>query len=159
MRRLGDQAGAERHSVNDPALPWTARQLNGAAGLLAASVLADSAVEHWRGSFEDRAMYVPLAMATLNLLVSGHGIGDRRSSTHRLRGAIYLLGSVTGLVGAGFHMHNITKRPGGLSWLNLFYGAPVGAPIALLLSGLMRQTARLGAQWRLGLGAVGHVAI
>ncbi|HET7879642.1 MAG TPA: hypothetical protein VFL55_02080 [Acetobacteraceae bacterium] len=115
--------------------------MNGAAGLLAASVLADSAVEHYRGSFENRAMYVPLAMATLNVLVSGHGIGDRRSGAHALRGASYVLGAITGLIGAGFHIYNVTKRPGGLSWINLFYGAPIGAPIALLLSGVMGMAA------------------
>ena len=33
-----------------------ARRLNRAAGLLAVSVLADSAVEHYRGSFKNKAM-------------------------------------------------------------------------------------------------------
>ena len=29
------------------------------------------------------------------------------------------------------------SRPGGFSWQNLFYGAPLGAPMAILLSGLL----------------------
>jgi hypothetical protein len=33
------------------------------------------------------------------------------------------------------------KRPGGLSWINLFYAAPVGAPVALLLAGLLGRGA------------------
>lgn len=37
------------------------RRLNGSAAMLALSVLADSAVEHYRGSFQNRAMYTPLA--------------------------------------------------------------------------------------------------
>ena len=37
-----------------------ARRLNRAAGTLAVSVLADSAIEHYRGSFENKAMFTPL---------------------------------------------------------------------------------------------------
>ena len=42
----------------------------------------------------------------------------------------------TGLIGLGFHTYNILKRPGELDALNLFYGAPIGAPAALTLAGL-----------------------
>jgi hypothetical protein len=42
----------------------------------------------------------------------------------------------TGLGGFGFHTYNLKKREGGLSLLNLFYGAPLGAPWAITLSGL-----------------------
>ena len=44
-----------------------ARGLNRAAGMLAASVLMDSAVEHYRGSFHNKAMYAPLASSALSL--------------------------------------------------------------------------------------------
>ena len=43
--------------------------------------------------------------------------------------------------GTGFHLYNITKRPGGVSWHNLFYAAPIGAPMALLLSGALGAVA------------------
>lgn len=118
-----------------------ARRLNRAAGLLAASVLADSAVEHYRGSFENRAMYAPLLASALSLAVSGHGVGDRRSSAHAVRDATYVAAGVTGLIGTCFHIYNVAKRPGRLSWPNLFYGAPLGAPMALLLSGLLGYAA------------------
>src|SRR6476619_1253675 len=61
-----------------------ARRLNKAAGILATSVLADSAVEHYRGAFENRAMYVPLAVGALSLAASGHGVSDRRVGAHAL---------------------------------------------------------------------------
>ncbi len=118
-----------------------ARRLNRAAGILATSVLADSAVEHYRGSFENRAMYVPLVVGALSLAVSGHGVGDRRTGAHAVRDTVYAIAGATGLAGTGFHLYNITKRPGGFSWLNLFYAAPIGAPMALLLSGLLGFTA------------------
>jgi hypothetical protein len=118
-----------------------ARRLNRAAGLLATSVLADSAVEHYRGSFENKAMYTPLLVAALTLVASGHGVGDKRPDAHKVRDSIYGIAGVTGLIGTGFHLYNIAKRPGGFSWLNLFYSAPIGAPFALILAGVLGVTA------------------
>jgi len=118
-----------------------ARRLNRAAGLLATSVLTDSAVEHYRGSFQNRAMYAPLITSALTLAISAHGVGDERSGAHVIRDTVYALAGLTGTVGTGFHVYNIGKRPGGFSWLNLFYGAPLGAPFALVLSGLLGFTA------------------
>ena len=128
-------------SERRPAPGSAARELNLGAALLALAVLADSAVEHYRGSFHNRAMYVPLASATLALAGSLHGTMDRRAARHPARDAIYALAAVTGVVGLGFHAYNINKRPGGWSWLNLFYAAPIGAPFALTLSGILGRGA------------------
>lgn len=118
-----------------------ARQLNLSSALLALSVLADSGIEHYRGSFQNRAMYTPLAVATVTLGASLLGTTDRRPQRHRTRDSIYALAAVTGLAGFAFHAYNITKRPGGFSWLNLFYAAPLGAPGALVLAGLLGKGA------------------
>jgi hypothetical protein len=118
-----------------------ARQLNLGAALLAVAVLADSAVEHYRGSFQNRAMYAPLGSAALALAGSLHGTLDPRAHHHRGRDAIYALAAATGLAGLGFHAYNIGKRPGGWSWLNLFYAAPIGAPFALTLAGFLGRGA------------------
>lgn len=112
-------------------------RLNRASGTLAASVLLDSAIEHYRGSFKNRAMFTPLAVSSLSILVSLHGTADRRAVVHGARDASYALAAATGIVGTGFHLYNILKRPGGWSWQNLFYAAPIGAPMALTLSGLL----------------------
>ena len=118
-----------------------ARQLNLGAALLALAVLADSAVEHYRGSFHNRTMYAPLASAALALAGSVHGTMDRRAARHPVRDTIYALAAATGIAGLGFHAYNINKRPGGWSWLNLFYAAPIGAPFALTLSGFLGRGA------------------
>lgn len=136
--RLGFRNPVEKRL---PASVVAARRLNRAAGLLATSVLADSAVEHYRGSFENRAMFAPLAAAALTLAVSGHGVTDNRAGAHAVRDTIYTLAGCTGLIGTGFHIYNVGKRPGGFSWLNLFYAAPIGAPFALVLAGLLGFTA------------------
>jgi len=121
--------------------PIESRQLNLSSALLALSVLADSGIEHYRGSFQNRAMYTPLAVATLTLGASLFGVADRRPQGHDARDSIYLLAAATGFVGLAFHAYNIGKRPGGLSWHNLFYAAPIGAPIALVLAGLLGKGA------------------
>ncbi|MFM0642835.1 hypothetical protein PQR14_00775 [Paraburkholderia bryophila] len=119
----------------------TSRTFNHSSALLALSVLADSAMEHYRGSFDNPAMYTPLVCATLSLLAGLHGGRDSQQHAHQVRHAIYLGAAVAGIAGTGFHLYNITKRPGGWSWNNLFHAAPVGAPMALLLSGALGAVA------------------
>ena len=120
-----------------PATVVAARRLNRAAGTLALSVLLDSGVEHYRGSFKNKAMFIPLVISSLALAVSLHGTADRRRSAHIVRDASYALAAATGVIGTGFHFYNVGKKVGGFSWQNLFYGAPLGAPMAVLLSGLL----------------------
>jgi hypothetical protein len=114
-----------------------ARSFNRSSALLAWSALADSAIEHYRGAYANPAMFVPLAAGTLSLLAGIHGGADRLASTHSLRRAIYLAAAGVGIAGTGFHLYNVTKRPGRFSWHNFFYGAPLGAPMSLLLSGAL----------------------
>jgi hypothetical protein len=113
------------------------RKLNLSSALLALSVLADSGVEHYRGSFQNRLMYLPLGVSAATLAASLFGVFDAREKSHIARDILYGLAALTGAAGLGFHGYNIMKRPGGLSWGNLFYAAPVGAPVALLLAGLL----------------------
>ena len=54
---------------------------------------------------------------------------------------VYRVAEATGIAGLGFHAYNILKRPGGVSWLNLFYAAPIGAPMALTLAGFFGRCA------------------
>lgn len=118
-----------------------ARKMNGAAAVLAMAVLGDSGLEHYRGAFSNKLMFLPLLSSTLALWASGHGMRDRVPEPHPGRDAIYALGALTGLIGTGMHFYNIGKREGGYSWNNFFYGAPIGAPMALLLSGVFGMAA------------------
>ncbi|WP_240975388.1 hypothetical protein [Paraburkholderia aromaticivorans] len=124
-----------------PAHLDAARKLNRSSALLALSVLADSGMEHYRGSFENRAMYTPLVVSLLSFGAGVHGGMDSNPAAHHVRDAIYLTAAATGMIGNGFHLYNIVKRPGGLGWDNLFYAAPIGAPIAMLLSGALGAAA------------------
>jgi hypothetical protein len=137
VSRYAPQARRRRQALTRSA----GRRLNASAAMLAFSVLADSAVEHYRGSFENRAMYTPLVAATLTLGASLFGVVDARASKHVARDTIYALAAATGVAGFAFHSYNIFKRPGRWSWLNLFYAAPIGAPLALALAGLLGRGA------------------
>ncbi|MGH8428414.1 MAG: hypothetical protein ACRES7_10615 [Gammaproteobacteria bacterium] len=128
--------GLAKHSDQQTVVK-AAHRLNRAAGLIATSTLLDSAIEHYRGSFQNKAMVTPLIVSALTLAVSVHGTGDKRPIAHKVRNPIYLAAALTGLVGTGFHVYNVGKRPGGFSWQNLFYGSPLGAPAAVALSGLL----------------------
>lgn len=114
-----------------------AHRLNGAAGVIATSTLLDSGIQHYRGSFHNKAMFTPLLVSALTLAVSAHGSRDERPLAHAVRDPIYLGAALTGVAGTGFHIYNTAKRPGGFSWQNLFYGSPLGAPAAIALSGLL----------------------
>jgi len=118
-----------------------ARDLHMGAAILALAALADSGLEHYRGSYHNPGMYAPIATGGLSLAASLFGLADDRARRHPLRDIGYALSAGVGVAGLCFHVYNVTKRPGGLSWHNLFYGAPVGAPIALTLAGLLGRSA------------------
>ena len=128
---------AQPEGIDPTAAVRAARRMNRAAGLIATSVLADSAIEHYRGLFHNRAMVTPIVTASLSLMVSAHGNADTRPSAHVIRDTAYSTAALAGVAGLGFHLYNVVKKPGGFSWQNLFYSAPLGAPLALVLSGAM----------------------
>ena len=85
-------------------------------------------------------MYVPPAVSVLTLgasLKAAAGNSEHVPS----REMIFRAATLTGLVGLGYHIYNITKRIGGFDWENLFYGAPLAAPLALTFAGLFGLTA------------------
>lgn len=113
-----------------------AEALGAGAAILCLSVALDSGIEHYRGSFKDRAMFVGPTMAALGLAAATWIAFRPRDAERPLPKIAFATVAVTGLIGLGFHTYNILKRPGELTALNLFYGAPAGAPAALTLAGL-----------------------
>jgi hypothetical protein len=109
--------------------------LGALAAILSFSVLADSGLEHYRGAFLNPAMYVAPTVAAASLANSLHmALTPERFGP--ARAGLCGLSLATGIAGTGFHIYNLAKREGGLGLLNLFYGAPLGAPFAVALAGL-----------------------
>lgn len=134
------QGVSGKHPVTEPRPSGPVRSLHAASALLATSVFLDSSVEHYRGSFKNPGMYTPLITSGLTILAgtrSSLGLADPA----RKRRISYIAAGLVGAVGTGFHLYNVKKRPGGFSWLNLFYSAPLGAPAALSLAGLLGSCA------------------
>jgi hypothetical protein len=113
-----------------------AEALGAGAAILCLSVALDSGLEHYRGSFKDRAMFVGPTMALLGLAAASWVAFRPQDARKPLPRIAFATVGITGLIGLGFHAYNILKRPGELDALNLFYGAPAGAPAALTLAGL-----------------------
>jgi hypothetical protein len=118
-----------------PAESRAARRLNTAAAILASGVLTDSATEHYRADFHNRAMFVAPIVAAAVLVTTAkaacgrHGRGPART-------AVLSAAVLTGLAGFGFHLANISRRTGGWTSPNVFFGAPVAAPLAVTMAGL-----------------------
>jgi hypothetical protein len=130
-----DTQAAEEHDY----VP-AARRLSAGAAVLALSVLTDSSIEHYRGAFHNPAMgFAPVASA----VSLSHSIHMALTPSHRGPARLVLSGVVlaTGVLGVAFHTYNVGKRIGGFRLLNLFYGAPLGAPVAIALSGLATMAA------------------
>jgi hypothetical protein len=120
---------------DEPEYLAAARLLNGAAAILSFSVLTDSIVEHLRGAYHNPAMYLAPTVAAASL---ANSIDMTLTPAHFgvARTAVTGLALGTGIGGFGFHLYNVVKREGGIGFINLFYGAPLGAPFAMTLAGL-----------------------
>lgn len=135
-------ARAARNSENASA----AQGLDDGAAILALSLFADSALEHYRGGFYNPVMYVGPS-------VSACVIAATATPLPRTRGATGAIAIVAGGVGTGFHLWNILKREGGLSWLNLFYAAPALAPAGVSIAGVLLISADAAREHRMSAGA------
>ena len=114
------------------------RLVAGGAAVVAASVLVDSALEHYRGSFRNPAMWLPLVTSTLSVAFGAEQVAHGASRRLPVARVAAQAGTATvGAIGLGFHAFNVDKRPGGMSFENLFHAAPLGAPAALILAGAL----------------------
>lgn len=111
------------------------RQVRRGAAVLGTSVLADSAMEHFRGSYNNHAM---IAAPVTSIITTTAALAEPAGrSARNVVSLAHLLGIGVGIAGLGFHGYNVLKRPGGLSWNKLFYAAPLGAPGALAIAGTL----------------------
>jgi len=145
----GKQLPDARHKEAECAMPATppdcqpdwrhqaSRMFHGASAVLATSVLADSGLEHYRGQFSNPGMFASLLGAGMTLAVASRRVFDSRDALPGRRHRAYQWALLAGLAGTGFHFYNVGRRLGGFNWGNVFYGAPLGAPSALALAGLI----------------------
>jgi hypothetical protein len=82
------------------------------------------------------AMFIaPAAAAAALAAAASHACAPAEG---RVRDITYGVAGLAGLAGVAFHLYDTgRRRPGGWRWGNLFWGAPLGAPGALGLAGLL----------------------
>lgn len=108
---------------------------------LAALLLADALIGHYRTGFRVRAQYAPFAIGAALIVAASAALVAPGNATVRvgLEGAGWLA-IAGGVVGAGFHhWYGVRRQPGGYSWLlhHLMYKAPPLAPLLLAALGVL----------------------
>ncbi|MDX1663638.1 MAG: hypothetical protein R3272_07585 [Candidatus Promineifilaceae bacterium] len=105
--------------------------------LAAASLAIEAGYEHYKGYFFNPFMLIPVTLGPALAVVHLAALVWQRP-TRALRRWLSAAAMVLSLVGFAFHVYNVTvRRTGGFSWQNLFYGAPVVAPLQLFAHGAL----------------------
>jgi hypothetical protein len=131
---LSSQQSATRSRVTRASFK-ASRLLNAAATTLAAGVLTDSAAEHYRAGFHNRAMFIAPIVSAAAMMTATAPASQRHRGV--LARAVFATSVVTGLLGFGFHLTNVSRRVGGWNSANVFHGAPIAAPLAITMAGLL----------------------
>jgi hypothetical protein len=112
------------------------RLLNTAAATLAAGVLMDSTAEHYRAGFHNRVMFVAPAVSAA-ALTSAAVAAFTPYGGRGLPRSVFAMSMLTGLIGFGFHVTNASRRLGAWRAENVFHGAPIAAPLAITMAGVL----------------------
>jgi len=88
------------------------------------------AYEHYKGSYSNPVMYTPVILSGILTLASVCSFFSRRLATTLLRYTSFLT-LADGLIGFGFHIRGIARKPGGwrLPVTNIVMGPPLFAPL------------------------------
>ncbi len=114
------------------------RSLALVAGLSSILSGLEVAYEHYRGSYGQRVMYTPVILSPALLVAGIWGYRDRRAA-HTLLPAVSLAVLADSVIGFGFHVRGIRRKPGGwrLPIVNIVMGPPIFAPLLFGISGYL----------------------
>jgi hypothetical protein len=95
-------------------------------------------LEHYKGSYGQRIMYSPVILSTA-LLGAGVAGAIRPKVARTLLPAASIALLADGLIGFGFHIRGIARKPGGwrLPVFNIVMGPPIFAPLLLGVGGYL----------------------
>jgi hypothetical protein len=93
-------------------------------------------VEHYRGSFGDKWMWVPIAATPLMVGSAAAATFSKRAASTALPVASAVF-AANGLIGVVTHIRGVARKPGGFSepTYNIVMGPPLLAPGSLTLVG------------------------
>ena len=131
-KRRSKSLFASKHGEEE-ALIRSARWINSLSCVLLA---IEAGYNHWTGRFFNLLMYTPVLVSPLQALIHLAALmRSRLARTFEL--SIAAFATLAGLIGFGFHIRNVFRRPGGLSWQNLFYGPPTVAALQMTSQGII----------------------
>ncbi len=106
------------------------RSLSLVAGLSSILAGADVASEHYRGSYNQTIMWSPVVLSGAMTVAGVWGAFSRTAARTVLRWTS-LVTLIDGIVGFGFHVRGIARKPGGwrLPVANIIMGPPIFAPL------------------------------
>jgi hypothetical protein len=92
--------------------------------------IAQAAILHYRGAFNNPVMYVPLTVPVLAAAMSGWMSGASATAPYALGRALFVLTFLIGFLGLGMHLRGLDRQMGGLHvfLFNLLQGPPPLAP-------------------------------
>jgi hypothetical protein len=93
---------------------------------------------HYKSNFNSRSQWIPILLAPPIAVVGIFAIYFP-DSTRFILEVLSIVAIFAGLVGAGFHLNGIRKRPGGRDRLfyNIIYGPPPFAPLLFAATGFL----------------------
>jgi hypothetical protein len=119
-----------RHADDEIRTGHFRRSLALVAGLSSILSTSEVAYEHARGSYGQRIMYTPIILGGV-LSITGILGAFSRSIARTLLRWVSLVTLIDGLVGFGYHIRGIQRKPGGwrLPVTNVIMGPPIFAPV------------------------------
>jgi hypothetical protein len=111
----------------------SARWINSLSCVLLA---IEAGYNHWTAKFFNPLMYTPVLVGPIQALIHFAAL-IRSRLARKLEMPIAAFSTIAGMIGFGFHIRNVFRRPGGLSWQNLFYGPPTVAALQMTAQGFI----------------------
>jgi hypothetical protein len=127
-------------STSGATTPTIVQRLRWNAALAQLLLASEAGYSHYQNYYANPLQYVPVLLApalTAAQVAAAASNGPARRIGRRAEILLSGAAVLAGLVGCAFHVKNVRSRLGGFSWQNLFYGAPLVAPLQLSGQGLL----------------------
>jgi hypothetical protein len=125
------------------------RTLSGLTALSTLGLGFEIYLEHYKGSFNDKWMWTPIALTPPLTAAGVAGVFSERTARTWLP-ALSAMYAADGVIGVVTHLRGVQRKPGGFSepTYNLVMGPPLLAPGSLALVGGMGLVAALARRER-----------
>lgn len=114
------------------------KHLATATALAALSAGAESWYSHYKDNFSSKVQWSPVLLTPLVAGAALWSLKSKRAAVTVLP-AVSVLAIADGVIGTGFHIRGILRRPGGAKkpLYNIIYGPPIFAPMLFAAAGLL----------------------